>query len=113
MGYKDASIAKTRWGQIKKKKMGGDAGGGGGGVVKSSPTKVKNTPKKATAGGGEDEGSPRKSGRKTTKPVYATEGDAGEDDVEGEGTHILKKREDSAVVKSGGDVKLEEDVVEE
>lgn len=29
-GYKDASIAKTRWGQIRKKKMGGGGGAEGG-----------------------------------------------------------------------------------
>lgn len=36
MGYKDASIAKTRWGQIKKKKISGEA---------NSPTKPKASPK--------------------------------------------------------------------
>lgn len=39
MGYKDASIAKTRWGQIKKKKINGE--GGADAAAGSSPAKVR------------------------------------------------------------------------
>lgn len=103
MGYKDASIAKTRWSQIRKKKMGGDASGGG--VTKSSPTKTSNTPKKAVAA--KDEGSlksPRKSGRKPVKKAVYAEEEGADDDGE---SGANKDREDSAVAKVKEEVKLE------
>lgn len=97
MGYKDASIAKTRWSQIKKKKITGSAPAGG--VDKTPPN--KKTPakaKKATVAGEGVEGdtpkTPAKRGRKpkSAPKIKAEEsgeaevGDAGSDaDVAGDG----------------------------
>ncbi|KAK4570079.1 hypothetical protein LTR86_003049 [Recurvomyces mirabilis] len=60
MGYKDASIAKTRWGQIKRKKINADGD-------KPTPKKRKGA---TTEGNGADDdtSNPKKRGRKPKTP---------------------------------------------
>jgi len=89
MGYKDANIARTRWGQIKKKKILGD------GSAAPSPTKVtkpKASPKK-------------KGGKKDSKDQV----DSGNEEELGEGV-----ADDKESVKKGKvEVNVKEEVVEE
>lgn len=64
LGYKDGSIARTRWSQIKRKKIAGAAGGT---PVKASPGKRKKGD--AVSGDDEEEATPakKKGGRKGKK----------------------------------------------
>lgn len=87
MGYKDASIAKTRWGQIKKKKILGDGA--------PSPTKV--TKPKA---------SPKKKGGKKTKDQV----DSGNEEELGDGAAA---DDEEAMKKGKAEVDVKEEAVEE
>ncbi|KAK3716865.1 hypothetical protein LTR37_006215 [Vermiconidia calcicola] len=83
LGYKDGSIVKTRWGQIKRKKLTAAGASPGGGIKKRTSAK-KNTAKKGkgyseTNGGGDDEEpatptkTPAKRGRKPKVEKVAEE----------------------------------------
>lgn len=95
LGYKDASVAKTRWGQIKKKKIEGT-------TSESSPAKV--TPRKRkgkTSDGADDEETPKaKKGRGKAK----SEGVVKEDSEEGadavESTDVVETTEKDEDVDS-------------
>ncbi|RMY73318.1 hypothetical protein D0863_03940 [Hortaea werneckii] len=73
LGYKDAGVAKTRWGQIKKKKIEGS-------TTDSSP--VKATPKKRkgkASDGADDEETPKaKKGRGKPKSAEVVKEDSEE-----------------------------------
>ncbi|EMC97012.1 hypothetical protein BAUCODRAFT_147197 [Baudoinia panamericana UAMH 10762] len=103
LGYKDASIARTRWSQIKRKKIKGD-----------SPKAAKGTPRKrkdsGTGGGDDEEGveSPtakkrgRKAKGKNAKPK-ADDGDGDGDDANVKGAAIVKEEqldEDAGAMES-------------
>jgi len=90
MGYKDASIARTRWGQIKKKKILGD----GAGSATPSPTKI--TKSKA---------SPKKKGGKKGSKDQVDSGN--EEELGGEAT------DNDEAMKKGKIVDVKEEMVEE
>lgn len=94
-GYKDASIARTRYGQIRKKKLDG-AGNGApeGGVDKASPGGRKAAGKPKKAGG--DGGKVRGKGKKVKEEEVGGEGeDEGEDrDGEGQGEKVKMEMDD-------------------
>ncbi|OTA34940.1 hypothetical protein BTJ68_04583 [Hortaea werneckii EXF-2000] len=73
LGYKDASVAKTRWGQIKKKKIEGST---------TDPSPVKATPKKRkgkASDGADDEETPKaKKGRGKAKSADVVKEDSEE-----------------------------------
>jgi len=98
MGYKDASIAKTRFGQIKKKKkMGGAAIGGSvkASLIKASPTK-RGSKDMADSG---TEASPKKRGRKATK-AQEVDTEAKSEDVKDEAGDEKDQEEDFSKVKA-------------
>ncbi|KAI7231143.1 hypothetical protein KC330_g6589 [Hortaea werneckii] len=84
LGYKDAGVAKSRWGQIKKKKIEGNPS-------ESSPAKV--TPRKRkgkSSDGADDEETPKaKKGRGKAK----SEGVVKEDSEEGAGAVEAKEKD--------------------
>jgi len=86
MGYKDASIARTRWGQIKKKKILVE------GTPAPSPTKVIKT--KAA--------SPRKKAGKKASKDQVDSGNEGADD-----------EEEKSVKKERAEVDVKEEIDEQ
>jgi len=90
MGYKDASIARTRFGQIKRKKMGGAAATDS---AKASPAKA--TPTKRGSKDMADSGtetSPKKRGRKGKK-AEEVDAETKSEDVEDESGSGGSKKE--------------------
>ncbi|RMY02465.1 hypothetical protein D0867_11042 [Hortaea werneckii] len=73
LGYKDAGVAKTRWGQIKKKKIEGN-------TSESSPAKVTPRKRKGKASdGADDEETPKaKKGRGKAKSESVVKEDSEE-----------------------------------
>ncbi|KAJ9628627.1 hypothetical protein H2203_002529 [Taxawa tesnikishii (nom. ined.)] len=73
-GHKDASITKTRWGQIKRKLKGGN-GAPAGGIDKNTPSKKTPVKPKKAFEGGDDAETPTKGkrGRKAKSAVKAEE----------------------------------------
>lgn len=68
LGYKDAGVARTRWGQIKRKKFAATTGR----VSKGSPNKKTATAPKSAADGAE-EGTPTKAKRGRKPKAKATD----------------------------------------
>jgi len=107
MNYKDVSVAKTRFGQIKKKKMGGAATGGG---VKASPTKASPTKrgsKDMADSGTEVEASPKKRGKKATK-AKEVNAETKSADVEDEGEAGSSKKDEA----NGEELKVKAELTE-
>lgn len=88
MGYKDASIAKTRWSQIRKKKIGGATANAG--VTKHRAPNKKTTTKKAVSDNEDDEDSkpikPATKGKGKGKAVKSATKIKDEDENNGDAT---------------------------
>ncbi|KAK4985484.1 hypothetical protein LTR66_008155 [Elasticomyces elasticus] len=116
LGYKDGSIVKTRWNQIKRKKINASSGSPSGGVAKTTKKTTTKSPKdKKAEVKGDDNGSPKpkKRGRKPKSEVKVEGPDVDSGSADGGDTAVKEEVAADEEVAAVEDVAEDEDVAAE